>query len=71
MNELFRASLNFILDLVDNNLDNMSDAKALWDVVIYARPVEPYEMFKVSVEEQTGKEWNCSSMQKLIVTTGN
>jgi hypothetical protein len=49
----------------------MSDAKALWGVVIYAQPKECYEMFKVAVEEQIGKLQNCSSMQKSIVTTGN
>jgi hypothetical protein len=66
-----QSFLNFISDLVDNNLDNMGDDKALWDVVLFARPIEHYNMFKATVEEQTGKEWNCSSMQKLIVTTGN
>jgi hypothetical protein len=49
----------------------MSDAKALWDVVIYARPKERYAMIKYTVEEQIGKRRNCASMQKSIVTTGN
>jgi hypothetical protein len=49
----------------------MSDAKALWDVVIYARPKERFAMIKDTVKEQIGKLQNYASMQKLIVTTGN
>lgn len=60
----------FITDRVNKNLKPDSDARALWNVIIYAVPDERYEMFKTTAEEQTNKPWDCTSMKNLAQTAG-
>lgn len=60
----------FVSARVNAHIAKQSDPWALWDTIRYAVPEERYEMFKSTVEEITGKAWECKSMEQLISTVG-
>ncbi|MCW8935147.1 MAG: hypothetical protein OQK98_10520 [Gammaproteobacteria bacterium] len=62
--------LKFINDRVLKELDDTSNAKQAWDVIVYAVPEERYEIFKSTTTEILGTDWSCKEMQELMPVTG-
>lgn len=65
-----KAREEYISKRVSENLAEQSDARALWHVIRYAVPKERYEIFRSTVEDLSGQNWECPAMQELISTTG-
>jgi len=61
---------DFILDKINKNLPQTSNAGATWIAIDSADPEVRYELFKSAAESVLSRQWQCSAMLKLSPKTG-
>lgn len=61
---------DYIIDKINKNLPQTSNARAAWIAIDSAAPEVRYDLFKSAAESVLNKQWQCSAMLKWTQKTG-
>jgi len=61
---------DFIMERIRTDLSESSSARAAWEAISAADPVERYELFMYAAESSQEADWECEPMKELAAFTG-